>query len=266
MLTGRRPATQETQLLGEHNHPSPTKTSIKRKLSSLFLAGQYKKAGLNPPAPPCVKPDAPCTEVPPNRSNKISHKIKAFSRFLVLSFHSKKPRDISGQLAESSAFAESTGLCSVLQGKKTVHQKQGSGRRKFRLSRTSHIRHSVAVAVAELPEPPLIQQTHHTYNVSLRKLHKLERRPLVQVLLIHQTMSRTRGSLQRRGFHTSNSTRNEKSSIARKFGYSSPMIRPRVPRSLNIQKSHQDLSTKGGNPDDNVPLGLLQKEMLQCSR
>ncbi|KAK9761541.1 hypothetical protein K7432_013487 [Basidiobolus ranarum] len=260
MLKARKLSTEEKQTRGDNNHyQSTTKGSIKRKLSSLFLSGHHKNSSFDVDEELSAVPRT--NLVGSSTSKKISLKIKSLSRFLVFSLYQKKPRDVSSLISESSTFSEPSVNSSIPQSRKPGYSKQTVSRRKFKTNKASQVRYSAPATKAS--EPPLIQQTHHTYNVSLRKLNKIERRPLVQVLLIHQTMSKTRVNLQLKGLHSPNNIRSNKNNIFRKLGHASTITGPpSTPRSLSPKNRCQSLSAIA-NHDDNVPLGLLQKELLQ---
>ncbi|KAK9704308.1 hypothetical protein K7432_010263 [Basidiobolus ranarum] len=197
--------------------PEPTiKPSIKRKLSSMFT-NIITMDTSSTSAVDSTPPELSEAKI----SNKISQRLRSFTRFFVKSFQSKRVKSPSmstnDNATQSTSFSTHTTI------------------RKYTLKRTTqtHIHSSISVT-----SPKQIQ---YTYNISMRKLRKLKRRPLVQVLLIHQTMSKTKIDLQR---DASNFSRSKSSTL--------PLL---VASSKTPQHNCKQ--------DDNVPLGLLHQDIRQ---
>ncbi|KAK9707941.1 hypothetical protein K7432_009915 [Basidiobolus ranarum] len=106
----------------------------------------------------------------------------------------------------------------------------------------------------------------YTYRISIQKLQQSSRRPLVQVLLIHQTITKATLKLRSEGIHPAQLMREQKLAVVKNPNRTGPVVRRRSFPILQRQPPPPPYSSVDGkkkDQDDDVPLGLLRREFLK---
>ncbi|KAK9761007.1 hypothetical protein K7432_014437 [Basidiobolus ranarum] len=117
-------------------------------------------------------------------------------------------------------------------------------------------------------KPPVARIQHDTptlqqaYNISLRKLQQSSQRPLIQILLVHQTITKATLKLSE-GMHSVKLMHEHPD--ARGSNRKITFVRRRSGPSIQRFSSPPPYSTvenQVNDRDDDVPLGLLQREFV----
>ncbi|ORX88452.1 hypothetical protein K493DRAFT_319458 [Basidiobolus meristosporus CBS 931.73] len=214
------------------------KSSLKRRLSGIFLPENGAK--ISPPETPREKSPV-LAPVPSEVAEKPSRRFFSFPSYL------KKSKPTTAPLIEPVKItaAESPVVITVAKNP----------------ARRSVSDTTIPKVVNDAPVP------QHAYKVSLQKLQQSARRPLVQVLLIHQTITKATIRLKSEGIHPAQLAREQRLAAAKSVNRNGPISRrrsyPMVQRLSTPPPPYSSVEGKVVDKDDNVPLGVLQRGFLK---
>ncbi|ORX99574.1 hypothetical protein K493DRAFT_313162 [Basidiobolus meristosporus CBS 931.73] len=124
---------------------------------------------------------------------------------------------------------------------------------------TVELQESLETPVPTDESEPVVPASQLAYKISVQKMQELSRRPLIQVLLIHQTMSEVTSKLKKEGIRPTQILNEQRFSHSR--GLNTPISRRR-PHNTR-RRSPPPPYTPTDDSEDDVPLGLLQREFMK---